>query len=80
MWLYVRDNLLSQREDNFEVELNSVMNGEDKDVWSDVEEHLQLSDNAGKFSTLPNILQSGNPQQPEENTSGPKEKIDLDFI
>ena len=48
------------------------MNAEDEDVWSDVEEHLQLSDNAGEFSTLSNISKSGNPQQPEENTSGPK--------
>ena len=55
-----------------------MMNAEDEDVWSDVEEHLQLSDNAGEFSTLPNILQSGNSQQPEENSSGPKEKLDLD--
>lgn len=78
LWSYVRDDLLNQREDNFEDELNSVMDAEDEDVWFDVEEHLQLSDNAGVFSSLPNISQCGNPQQPEENTPGPKEKTDLD--
>ena len=78
MWSFVRDDLLSQCKDNFEDELNSVMNAKDKDVWSDVEEHLQLSDNVGEFSRIHNISQSGNPQQPEENTSGPKEKTDLD--
>ena len=78
LWSYVRDDLLNRREDNIEDELNSEMNAEDEDVWFDVEEHLQLSDNAGEFSSLPNISQCGNPQQPEENTSGSKEKTDLD--
>ena len=78
LWSYVRDDLLDWREDNFEDVLNSVMDVEDEDVWFDVEGHLQLSDNAGEFSSLPNISQCGNPQQPEENTPGPKEKTDLD--
>ena len=78
LWSYVRDDLLDRREDNFEDELNGVMDVEDEDVWFDVEEHLQLSDNAGEFSSLPDISQCGNPQQPEETTPGPKEKTDLD--
>jgi len=78
LWSYIRDDLLNRREDNFEEELNSVMDVEDEDVWFDVGEHLQLSDNAGEFSSLLNISQCGNPQQPEENTPGPKEKTDLD--
>ena len=78
LWSYVRDDLLNRREDSFEDELNGVMDVEDEDVWFDVEEHLQLSDNAGEFSSLPDISQCGNPQQPEETTPGPKEKTDLD--
>ena len=80
LWSYVRDDLLDRHEDNFEDESNSVMDVEDEDVWFDVEEHLQLLEHlhAGKFSSLPNILQCRNPQQPEENTPGPKEKADLD--
>ena len=42
LWLYVRDDLLDWREDNFEDELNSVMDVEDEDVWFNAEEHLQL--------------------------------------
>ena len=48
LWSYIRDD-----------ELNSVMDVEDEDVWFDVEEHLQLSDNAGEFSSLLNISQCG---------------------
>ena len=33
LWSYVRDDLLDRREDNFEDELNSVMDVEDEDVW-----------------------------------------------
>ena len=77
LWSYVRDDLLDRREDNFEDELNSVMDVEDEDVWFNAEEHLQLSDNAGKFSSLPSQC-AGNLQQPDENTPGPKEKTDLD--
>jgi len=81
LWSYVRDDLLNRREDIIEDGLNSEMNAdedEDEDVWFDVEEHLQLSDNAGEFSSLPNVSQCGSLQQPEENTFGPKEKTDLD--
>ena len=78
LWSYVRNDLLNRRDDNFEDELNGVMDVEDEDVWFDVEEHIQLSDNAGEFSTLPDISPCGNPQQPEETTPGSKEKTDLD--
>lgn len=78
LWSYVRDDLLNRHEVNLEDELNGVMDVEDEDVWFDVEEHLQLSDNAGEFSSLPDISQCGNLQQPEETTPGPKEKTDLD--
>ncbi|XP_068737234.1 uncharacterized protein [Montipora capricornis] len=77
LWSYVRDDLLDRREDNFEDELISVMDVEDEDVWFNAEEHLQLSDNAGKFCSLPSQC-AGNPQQPEKNTPGPKEKTDFD--
>ena len=79
LWSYVRDDLLDRCEDNFEDELNSVMDVEDEDVWFNAEEHLQLSDNGGEFSSLPSQC-AGNPQEPEENrdTPGPKEKTDLD--
>lgn len=79
LWSYVRDDLLDRREDNFEDELNSVMDVEDEDVWFNAEEHLQLSDNGGEFSSLPSQC-AGNPQEPEENcdSPGPKEKTDLD--
>ena len=42
LWLYVRYDLLDRREDNFEDELNRVMDVEDEDVWFNAEEHLQL--------------------------------------
>lgn len=72
LWSYVRDDLLDWHEDNFEDELNSVMDVEDEDVcFNAEEEHLQLSDNAGEFSSLSSQC-AGNPQQPEENTPGPK--------
>ena len=70
LWSYVRDDLLERREDHLEDELNSVMDVKGEDVWFNAEEHLQLSDNAGKFS-LPSQC-AGNPQQPEENTPSPK--------
>ena len=55
-----------------------MMDVEDEDVWFDVEEHFQLSNNTGEFSSLLNITQCGSSQHPEENTPGPKEKTDLD--
>ena len=77
LWSYVRDDLLDRCEDNFEDELNSVMDVEDEDIWFNAEEHVELSDSAGKFSSLPSQC-AGNLQQPEENTPGPKEKTDMD--
>ena len=73
---HVRNDMLNRREDYFEEELHS-MDVEGEDVWFDVEEHFQLTENATEFSGLPGVSQCGNSQSPEEDT-GQKEKTDFD--
>ena len=76
LWSHVRNDMLNRREDYFEEELHS-MDVEGEDVWFDVEEHFQLTENATEFSGLPGVSQCGNSQSPEENTCQ-KEKTDFD--
>ena len=77
LWSHIRDDLLKGREEAFEDESNSMnAEDEDKDVWFDVQETFQLSENTSAFSNLSAFR--SNLQGPKEETSFSKEKTDAD--
>ena len=77
LWSHIRDDLLTRREEAFAEDESSNVNVEDEDVWFDVEENFQLSENSSEFSSLPGVSQCGN-LRPTEESSCPEEKTDRD--